>query len=125
MPARYRFQTAAMKLRGLDQRPSDQEAFLNPLGVKNARPKAIREYAVMVGTPAALTRELKATAEGSMVHNSRAENTCMTIMALRGSFFSETWEIQPEKGSTPSRATAQIKREEATPATAVFWVALD
>jgi hypothetical protein len=79
---------------------------------------------VTVGTPAALTSEVKATGEGRMVQRSRAETTSITITALRGSFLSETLEIQPEKGSTPSRPTAQIKRDEATPATAVFYETL-
>jgi hypothetical protein len=74
----------------------------------------------MVGTPAALTKDVNATGEGRMVRRSTAATVCMTITALRGSFFSDTVEIHPEKGSTPSRATAQIRREAATPATEVF-----
>lgn len=74
----------------------------------------------MVGTPAALTSEVKATGDGKIVHSSRAATVCMTMIAFRGSFLAETCEIQPEKGRTPSLATAQISRELATPATVVF-----
>lgn len=78
-------------------------------------------YAVMVGTPAALTREEKATGEGKIVQSNRAAVTSITVTAFLGSLLSETCEIHPEKGSTPSRATAQIRRELATPATVVFY----
>ena len=74
----------------------------------------------MVGTPAALTRELNATGEASIVQRRRAEKACITMIAFRGCFFSLTVEIQPENGRTPSLATAQIRREAAIPATAVF-----
>ena len=74
----------------------------------------------MVGTAAALTRDVNATAEGRMVHSNKAEKPSMTVTALRGALLSETVEIQDEKGRTPSRATAQIRRELATPATVVF-----
>lgn len=50
----------------------------------------------MVGTPAALTSEVKATGEGRMVQRSRDATTSMTLTALRGSLFLETVEIQPE-----------------------------
>ena len=110
-----------MNVSGRDQRPRDQRACLNSCGVKNKRPKQIRAYAVIVGTAAALTRDVKATGDGRMVHRSSAETISMTVTALRGSLLDETWEIQPENGSTPSRATAHIRRELATPATVVFW----
>lgn len=80
----------------------------------------MRAYAVMVGTAAALTREVNATADGRIVQRSRAATISMTVTALRGSLFVDTCEIHPEKGNTPSRATAQIRRELATPATVVF-----
>lgn len=89
-------------------------------GVMKQRPNAMSAYAVMVGTPAALTSELKATGDGKMVHSSSAATACITIIALRGSFFADTCEIQPEKGKTPSRATAQMRRELATPAIVVL-----
>ena len=44
----------------------------------------------MVGTPAAETKDGKATGEARMVHSSKALKACMTMMALRGSFFLET-----------------------------------
>jgi hypothetical protein len=77
-------------------------------------------YAVIVGTPAALTSEVKATGEGRIVQSRSAAVASITVVAFFGSFLSETVEIQPENGRTPSRATAQIKREAATPATVVF-----
>lgn len=77
---------------------------------------------MIVGTPAALTSELNATCEGRIVHNKAAATQSMTRMALRGSFLSDTWEIQPDHGKTPSRATAQMRREDATPDTAVFSI---
>ena len=75
---------------------------------------------MIVGTPAALMSELKATGEGKMVQSSKDATTNMVVVALRGSFFAETCDIQPDQGRTPSRATAQIKRELATPETVVF-----
>lgn len=74
----------------------------------------------MVGTPAALTSDGNATGEGRMVHSNNAATPNMTVTALRGSLLPETADIQPENGRTPSRATAQINRDEATPATVVF-----
>lgn len=75
---------------------------------------------MIVGTPAALTKEVNATGEAKMVHSRRAATMNIIVTALRGSLLAETLEIQLEPGSTPSRATAQIKREDATPATVVF-----
>lgn len=80
----------------------------------------IKAYAVIVGTAAALMRELKATGEGRIVQRSKAATTNMTVTALRGSLCFDTAEIQPENGSTPSLATAQINLELATPATVTF-----
>jgi len=108
------------KFIGREKRPRDHFAFLNLVGVKKHLPKDINAYAVMVGTPAALTKDVNATGEGRMVRRSTAATVCMTITAFRGSFFSDTVEIHPEKGRTPSRATAQMSREAATPATDVF-----
>jgi len=78
----------------------------------------------MVGTAAALTRDVKATGEGRIVQSRSAATTSMTVIAFVGSFWSDTSEIQPENGRTPSRATAQMRRDAATPATVVFCVRL-
>ena len=74
----------------------------------------------MVGTAAALTRDVKATGEGRIVQSRSAATISMTVIAFLGSFLSETVEIQPEKGRTPSRATAQMRRDAATPAIVAF-----
>ncbi len=63
-----------------------------------------------------------ATADGKIVHSKSAATPCMTMMAFFGSFFAETAEIHPENGRTPSLATAQIKRELATPAIVVLKI---
>jgi hypothetical protein len=44
----------------------------------------------MVGTPAALTSEEKATGDGKIVHNKPEATASITMTALRGSFLSET-----------------------------------
>lgn len=106
---------------GRDQRPRDQRACLNSCGVIKTRPKQMSAYAMIVGTPAALTKEVNATDDGRIVQSRSEATTSMTVMALRGSRRSETAEIHPEKGRTPSRATAQMSRELATPATVVFF----
>ena len=120
--ARYRFQTNAIAVNGRLQRPKLNAACLKLCGVMKVRPNAMSAYPVMVGTPAALTSDVKATGDGRMVHSSAAATPCMTMIAFFGSFLAETCEIQPEKGSTPSLATAQIKRELATPATVVLKI---
>jgi hypothetical protein len=86
------------------------------------RPNAIRAYAVIVGTPAALTRDVNATGEAKIVQRSAAATPCITMIALVGSFLSDTFEIHPENGRTPSLATAQIRRELATPAIVVLKI---
>ena len=120
--ARYRFQMKATKVKGRDHLPKLHGERWNFLGVKNVRPNAMSAYAVIVGTPAAETREVKATGEGRIVHSSNAATVCMTMIAFVGSFFSDTFEIQPENGRTPSLATAQIRRELATPAIVVLKI---
>jgi hypothetical protein len=50
----------------------------------------IKAYAVIVGTPAALMSELKATGDGKIVQSSRPAVPNMTVVALRGSFCSDT-----------------------------------
>ena len=77
-------------------------------------------YAVIVGTPAALTRDVNATGEAKIVQRSAAATACITMIAFVGSFLSDTFEIHPANGKTPSRATAQIRRELATPAIVVL-----
>lgn len=119
-PLRYKFQIRAMKVNGLDHLPRLHLACLNLPAVRKHRPKQISAYAVIVGTAAALISDVKATGEGRIVQSRIAATMSMTVIALRGSFFSETAEIQGEKGRTPSRATAQMRRELATPATVVF-----
>lgn len=54
-----------------------------------------------------------------MVQRRAAPKTYMTVTAFRGCLFSSTWPIQEERGRTPSRATAKIRREAATTATLV------
>jgi hypothetical protein len=66
-------------------------------------------------------RDVNATADGRMVHDTRAATPQTTITALRGWPSAETWETQLEKGRTPSRATAKTRREAATMAIAVFF----
>lgn len=56
-----------------------------------------------------------------MVQATNAATPQTTITALRGCPSAETWETQPEKGRTPSRATAKTRREAATMAIAVFF----
>lgn len=109
-----------MKLIGRDHRPSDQRADLNSFGVMKVRPKQIRAYAMIVGTPAALTKEVKATGDGRMVQTSSADTVSITVTALFGILSLLTFEIQPENGRTPSLATAQMRRLDATPATVVL-----
>ena len=82
--------------------------------------RAINPYAAIVGTPPAETRDVKATWEGKIVQRIVAPKMNMTVTALRGEPFGVTWLIQPEKGRTPSRATAKTRREAATIAMDVF-----
>jgi hypothetical protein len=66
--------------------------------------------------------EVKATADGRIVHVTRAATPQTTITALRGCPSGETRDTQLEKGNTPSRATAKTRRDAATMAIAVFFV---
>lgn len=137
--ARYRFQIRDIKLKGRDQRPRENRACLNSCGVMNVRPtvtmsvgfqcarereylQQIRAYAVIVGTPAALTSDVKATGDGKIVQSNNAATHSMTVMAFFGLRFLSTAAIQPENGNTPSLATAQISRELATPAMVVLKI---
>lgn len=75
---------------------------------------------MIVGTPAAETRDVKATGEGRIVHKSNAPTAQMILTALRGCPSSDMREIHPEKGNTPSRAIAKTSLEAAITATEVF-----
>ena len=77
-------------------------------------------YDVMHGTVPAETSEVKATALGRMVHSRAAATTNMTVTAFFGRPLGVTRPIQPESGSTPSRATAKTNLEDATTAMLVF-----
>lgn len=79
----------------------------------------MRPYAAALGTPAAETRDVKATSEGRSVQLMSAETPQTTMTALRG-WPLWTLETQLENGRTPSRATAKTRREAATMAIAVF-----
>jgi hypothetical protein len=65
-------------------------------------------------------REVKATADGRMVHVMIEATSQITRTALRGWPAGETFDTHDEKGRTPSRATAKTRREAATIAMAVF-----
>ena len=94
------------------------------LGVKNKRPNEINPYAAADGTPAAETRDVKATEEGRIVHVIIEETTQTTMTAFRGCP-STTRAVQLEKGKTPSRATAKTRRDAARIAMAVFYMILN
>ena len=75
---------------------------------------------MIVGTPAAETRDVKATGEGRIVHKSNDPTTQMILTAFRGCPSFDTREIHQDKGNTPSRAIAKISLEAAITATEVF-----
>jgi hypothetical protein len=77
-------------------------------------------YAAMVGTPPADINDVKATWLGRIENSSTAAKTNMTVTAFLGCPSPFTRPIQDESGSTPSRATAKMSREEATTAMLVF-----
>lgn len=79
-------------------------------------------YAAAEGTPAAEINDVKAVLDGRIVQVTAAATNHTTITALRGWPADDTRETHPEKGRTPSRATAKTKRDEATMAMAVFWI---
>jgi hypothetical protein len=64
--------------------------------------------------------DVKATWLGMMEHSSTAAKTNMTVTAFLGCRWLSTRPIQPESGSTPSRAMAKRSREEATTAMVEF-----
>jgi len=82
---------------------------------------AMSPYAAVVGIPPAEMREVKATWLGRIVQRSAAPKMYMTVTAFRGCLCSSTLPIQEERGRTPSRATAKMRREAATIATLVLW----
>lgn len=81
----------------------------------------INPYAAAEGTPAAETRDVNATAEGSMVHVMIAATNHTTRTAFLGCPSADTRDTQPDAGRTPSRATANTRREAAVMAIAVFY----
>lgn len=81
---------------------------------------AMSPYAAIVGMPPAEMSDVKATWLGRIVHRRAAANTNITVTAWRGCPSAVTCPIQLENGSTPSRATAKIRREAATIAMLVF-----
>lgn len=113
--------TKTTKYAGLANLPNENLVLLNPFGVRVNLNNPIKPYAAMVGIPAALTRDVKATLEGRMTQRMAAPKMYMTVTALRGRPSGVTWPIQEERGRTPSRAMAKIRREAATTAILVFY----
>lgn len=108
-----------MAWKGLLRRPRLQAALGKLLGVRNSRPIQISPYAAADGTPAAETRDVNATEDGSMVQVMMDATAQTTMTAFRGCP-STTWDTQGENGNTPSRATANTSRDAARTAMAVF-----
>ena len=75
----------------------------------------------MVGTPPADMSDVKATWLGMIESSRTAAKANMTVTAFLGCRLSSTRPIQVESGSTPSRATAKRRRDEATTAMLVFY----
>jgi hypothetical protein len=111
-----------MTWKGLLNRPSDHFASSGSFGVKNNRPRLISPYAAADGTPAADTREVKATAEGKIVQVMTAATPQTTRTAFLGWPSADTRDTHPDAGRTPSRATAKTSREAAVTAIAVFYL---
>jgi hypothetical protein len=88
------------------------------------RNAAMSAYAAMVGTPPADMSDVKATWLGMMESSIMAAKTNMTVTAFLGCRLLSTRPIQLESGSTPSRATANRSREQATTAILVFYGAV-
>lgn len=74
----------------------------------------------MVGTPPADTREVNDTWLGRIVQSMQAPKMYMTVTAFLGCPDASTFPIHPDIGRTPSRATANMRRDAATMATLVF-----
>lgn len=115
------FHKMDMAWNGLLHRPRLHAGLGNCFGVQKRRPRDMRPYAAADGTPAAETRDVKATGDGRMVQVIREETAHTTMTAFRGCP-STTVATQGEKGRTPSRATAKTKRDAARIAMAVFFV---
>jgi hypothetical protein len=78
------FQKTPMNWNGLLHRPKLHCGLGKRFGVQSRRPRQIRPYAAALGTPAAETREVKATLEGKMVQVTSAATPQTTMTALRG-----------------------------------------
>ena len=76
---------------------------------------------MIVGTPAADTRDVNATGDGRMVHKRSVPTNQMILTALRGCPSLATREIHHESGKIPSRAIAKISLDAAMTATEVFY----
>jgi hypothetical protein len=94
---------------------------LKSFGVMVNLNNAMSPYAAVVGIPPAEMREVKATWLGRIVQRREAPKMYMTVTAFRGCLLWSTWLIQDERGRTPSRATAKMRREAATIATLVLY----
>lgn len=114
------FQKILTNCIGLLHHPKLHLASGKLLGVRNTLPKQISPYAAADGTPAAEISDVKATAEGKIVQVIIDATTQITITAFLGCPSSETFATHEEKGRTPSRATANTRREAATMAIAVL-----
>jgi hypothetical protein len=114
------FQKMPMNWKGLLSLPRFHRGLGKLFGVRKNLPKQIKPYAAAEGTPAAEIREVKATPDGRIVQVTMLAMPQTTRTALRGWPSAETCETQPEKGRTPSRATAKTRREAATMAIIVF-----
>ena len=113
------FQKIAMNWNGLLSFPRLHLGLGNVLGVRTSLERQIRPYAAAEGTPAAETRLVNAVLDGRIVQLIMAETTQTTMTAFLGWPF-ETWETQPEKGRTPSLATAKTSLDAARTAIAVL-----
>ncbi len=85
------------------------------------RSREIKPYAAVVGMAPAETSDVKATWLGKIVQSMTAPKRYMTVTAFRGWRELSTLPIHPDKGRTPSRATANTRREAATIATLVLY----
>ena len=114
------FQNTPISWNGLLNRPRFHFGLGNRLGVHKSRPRQITPYAAALGTPAAETKDVKATFEAKSVQVMIAPTLQTTMTAFLGCPL-WTRETQLENGRTPSRATAKTSRDAATMAIAVFY----
>ena len=75
---------------------------------------------MIVGTPAAETRDVKATGEGRIVHNKADPTSQIILTAFLGCPSGVTLEIHQLPGKTPSLAIAKTSLLAAITATEVF-----